>query len=207
VTLYNGVASDQDDNVNLDLDWDVNLMLLEHPHLTNLPRDNPKNHTTTMPCWNSAYGMIKNLHSEYTKVQSNWKKSGEHKDATDVLEGMHCDILKDKTMDNKTKVLFHVVNQKCLYYFLMMAKHGANFFTAVTASLPEGIVFNSSKPKAGMSQGCGGGRGRGKGVTPAMDTKMAAMNVLVGEHRARSKLQGVAIRLQEEVMLHGRIKS
>jgi hypothetical protein len=106
-----------------------------------------------MTDWKSAPSMVKNLHSDYAKVQMNWKKSSEHKEATDVLHGMLLDILADKTMEEEEKQQFVVSNQKCLYYFLMMAQYGAHFFTAITASMPEGIEFDLGKPRVARATG------------------------------------------------------
>jgi hypothetical protein len=67
---------------------------------------------------------------------------------------MLLNILADETREAEGKSWFVVSNQKCLYYFLMMAQYGVHFFMAVTASMPEGIDFDSGKPRAARATSC-----------------------------------------------------
>ena len=60
-----------------------------------------------MPNWTYARTMMNTLYKEYTKFQTNWKKSGEHGQAIDVLEGMKKDIL-DSPIDEEDKITFTI---------------------------------------------------------------------------------------------------
>jgi hypothetical protein len=64
---------------SLDDDWDVDRMHHEPAYLCNNQLDNPANHQTIMMDWKSAHLMVKILHSEYAKVQTNWKKAARTK--------------------------------------------------------------------------------------------------------------------------------
>jgi hypothetical protein len=128
---------------------------------------------------------------------------------------MSLDILADETMEEEEKQWFVVSNQKYLYYFLMMAQYGAHFFTAVTASMPEGIEFDSGKPRAAWATGRpfeswkpkaaqATGRKKGKGDLAGTEMKTVALTDLVADHQELWTLQTEAMWMQGEAITNFR---
>jgi hypothetical protein len=192
--MYNGDSEYDDPHA-----WDIDEMQAEHPDLQPTSKELPSNKSPPMPNWEAARSMIKTLHKEFNQAQIQWKTSGQHGDPVDVLAAMKESIIGSE--ETKEEDRFVMGKAKCLYYFLLMAEHGTDFFNAVAARLPEGMEANTLKPRAKRSSSSNG-RARKKrsnndsladGMTELAGAHVTKANVQREVHRDKHTLQAVQV--------------
>jgi hypothetical protein len=127
LVLYNSADSfddsDDDDNSKDDEgeDHNIGIQLKFHDALpTSAIKPSPFN---KMDDWGQVLKSIQTLHKHFMEVQTEWKKSGEHRAVGDVVTAMGKDIVKDRT--------FTVNKPIILYYILFLEKDPQIFASAI----------------------------------------------------------------------------